>query len=80
MYFIVSQMDFDSSTVVGSEAPYIDDDGDEIEAKIVIFPFGRRSRLSSHRIVMDMDEADDLARQLLQVIADARNGRYVSRE
>ena len=81
MYFFQSKMDFDSLMTVTSEPPYIDDDGDHIDARIVIHPFGKRthSNLYGHRIVLQADEADDLARQLLQVLADTRVGRYTER-
>ncbi len=81
MFLIQSQMDLDSSLVVASEPPYIDDDGDRVDAKLVVYPFGKRTRtkLSDLRIVMDEDEADDLSRQILQVLAAMRAGRYTER-
>lgn len=76
MYFTTSQFDLDDTfPAIFASAPYVDDDGDLMEAGISIHPFGKR-RLNHTYLRMSVDEADRLARQLWQVVSDARNGKY----
>lgn len=75
MYFTLSNFDIDFLPRVISRSPYIDDDGDQAEAKIELHPFGK-SRSGSHSLVMTVDEADQLARLLWHSVTEARDGRY----
>jgi hypothetical protein len=80
MYLFLNQYDFDSIATVTSSPPYVDDDGDPAEAKISLHPFGRSRGMSRAQIMMSLDEADNLARHLWQVVTDARSGRYTEKE
>ena len=63
---------------VYSDPPHVDDDGDFIEAQIVIAPIEDNNSVGIDRVEMkfSIDEADRFARRLWQVVTDARNGEY----
>ena len=48
--------------------------GDEVAAYVSVRPFGKDSR--DVAINMSIDEAEELARQLVAVVTDAREGRF----
>jgi len=59
---------------VFSMPPHLDNEGDEVAACVSVRPFGKDSRDAS--INMSIDEAEELARQLVAVVTDARKGRF----
>src|SRR5258705_13707948 len=59
---------------VFSMPPHIDSEGDEVAAYVSVRPFGKDSR--DVAINMSIDEAQELARQLVGVVTDAREGRF----
>ena len=64
----------DRTPYVLSMPPHLDSAGDEIPAYVSVRPFGKDSR--DVAINMSIDEAEDLARQLVAVVTDAREGRF----
>ena len=54
--------------------PHLDNEGEEVAACVSVRPFGMDSR--DVCIDMSIDEAEELARQLVAVVTDARNGRF----
>jgi hypothetical protein len=54
--------------------PHLDNEGDEVAACVSVRPFGKDSRDAS--INMSIDEAEELALQLVAVVTDARKGRF----
>src|SRR4029078_13576351 len=50
-------------------------EGDEVAAYVSVRPFGKDSR--DVAINMSIDEAEELARQLLALVTDAREGRFM---
>ena len=54
--------------------PHLDSEGDEVAACVSLRPFGKYSR--DALINMSVDEAEELARQLVAVVTDARKGRF----
>jgi len=64
----------DKTPYVLSMPPHLDSAGDEIPAYVSVRPFGKESR--DVAINMSIDEAEDLARQLVVVVTDAREGRF----
>jgi hypothetical protein len=59
---------------VFSTPPHLDNEGDEVAAGVSVRPFGKDSREAS--INMSIDEAEELARQLVAVVTNARKGRF----
>ena len=59
---------------VFSMPPHLDSEGDEVAAYVSVRPFGKDSR--DVAITMSIDEAEELARQLVGVVTDAREGRF----
>jgi hypothetical protein len=72
--FIIDDM---SEPMVSSSAPYIDDDGDPVEAIVSLYPFGHRSA-GNVSLMMSVDEAEALGRRLLKLSQAARENRYTS--
>lgn len=72
--FIVDDI---SEPMVSSTAPYIDDDGDPVEATVTLHPFGRISG-GNVTLMMSVDEAEALGRRLLKLSQAARDNRYTS--
>ena len=68
------RMEDDSTPYVFSMPPHLDNEGDEVAACVSVRPFGKDSRDAS--INMSIDEAEELARQLVAVVTDARKGRF----
>ena len=64
----------DRTPYVFSMPPHIDSEGDEVAACVSVRPFGKDSR--DAWINMSVDEAEELARQLVVVVTDAREGRF----
>jgi hypothetical protein len=64
----------DRTPYVFSMPPHLDNEGDEVAACVSVRPFGKDSRDAS--ITMSIDEAEELARQLVAVVTDARKGRF----
>ena len=64
----------DRTPYVFSMPPHIDAEGDEVAAYVSVRPFGKDSR--DALINMSVDEAEELARQLVAVVTDARKGRF----
>ena len=64
----------DRTPYVFSMPPHVDAEGEEIAARVSVRPFGKDSRDAS--INMSIDEAEELARQLVAVVTDARKGRF----
>jgi hypothetical protein len=64
----------DRTPYVFSMPPHIDNEGEEVAACVSVRPFGKDSRDAS--INMSIDEAEELARQLVAVVTDARKGRF----
>ena len=54
--------------------PHLDSEGDEVAAYVSVRLFGKDSR--DVAINMSIDEAEELARQLVAVVTDAREGRF----
>jgi hypothetical protein len=59
---------------VFSMPPQLDNEGEEVAACVSVRPFGKDSRDAS--INMSIDEAEELVRQLVAVVTDARKGRF----
>ena len=59
---------------VFSMPPHLDNEGEEVAACVSVRPFGKDSRDAS--VNMSIDEAEELARQLVAVVTDARKGRF----
>ena len=61
-----------------SEAPHIDDEGDLIDARIRVAPIEDENAvgIESVQMTFSIDEADQFARRLWQMVTDARNGKY----
>lgn len=72
VYMSVFVLDDLVEPLVSSSAPYIDDDGDPVEAAVTLRPFGGTSVM----LQMSTDEAEALGRRLLKVSQAARDGRY----
>jgi hypothetical protein len=68
------RMEDDQTPYVFSMPPHLDNEGDEVAACVSVRPFGKDSRDAS--INMSIDEAEELARQLVAVVTDARKGRF----
>ena len=68
------RMEDDQTPYVFSMPPHIDSEGDEVAAYVSVRPFGKDSR--DVAINMSIDEAEELARQLVAVVTDAREGRF----
>jgi hypothetical protein len=68
------RMEDDQIPYVFSMPPHLDSEGDELAAYVSVRPFGKDSRDVS--INMSIDEAEELARQLVAVVTDARAGRF----
>jgi hypothetical protein len=68
------RMEDDSTPYVFSMPPHLDSKGDEVAANVSVRPFGKDSR--DVAITMSIDEAEELARQLVAVVTDAREGRF----
>jgi hypothetical protein len=64
----------DRTPYVFSMPPHLDNEGEEVAACVSVRPFGKDSREAS--INMSIDEAEELARQLVAVVTDAREGRF----
>ena len=64
------RMEDDQTPYVFSMPPHIDSEGDEVAAYVSVRPFGKDSR--DVAINMSIDEAEELARQLVAVVTDAR--------
>jgi hypothetical protein len=64
----------DRTPYVFSMPPHVDAEGEEIAARVSVRPFGKDSRDAS--INMSIVEAEELARQLVAVVTDARKGRF----
>ena len=64
----------DRTPYVFSMPPHLDSEGDEVAACVSVRPFGKYSR--DALINMSVDEAEELARQLVAVVTDARKGRF----
>jgi hypothetical protein len=64
----------DRTPYVFSMPPHLDNEGDEVAACVSVRPFGKDSR--DVAINMSIDEAQELARQLVAVVTDARGGRF----
>jgi hypothetical protein len=64
----------DRTPYVISMPPHLDDEGEEVAACVSVRPFGKDSRDAS--IDMSIDEAEELVRQLVAVVTDARKGRF----
>lgn len=75
MYFMNTRMAFDFSPTITSVPPHVDEDGDQVGAKISLHPFGQRGDERTY-FSLSVDEADRLARHLWQIVTDVRNGRY----
>lgn len=84
---ILSFLDDESSPVVYSTPPYVDSDGDSMPAKITVQPWGPEQWQPSDtkpptpektRITMyfSLDEAEALARKLIEVVIAAKDGVY----
>ena len=74
MFVSTFRMEDDRTPCVFSMPPHIDSEGDEVAAYVSVRPFGKDSR--DVAINMSIDEADELARQLVAVVTDAREGRF----
>jgi len=68
------RMEDDQTPYVLSMPPHIDTEGDQVAAYVSVRPFGKDSR--DVAINMSIDEAEELARQLVAVVTDARGGRF----
>src|SRR6185295_16041257 len=68
------RMKDDQTPYVFSMPPHIDSEGDEVAACVSARLFGKDSR--DVAINMSIDEAEELARQLIAVVTDAREGRF----
>ena len=68
------RMEDDQTPYVFSMPPHIDSEGDEVAAYVSVRLFGKDSR--DVAINMSIDEAEELARQLVAVVTDARGGRF----
>jgi hypothetical protein len=68
------RMEDDRTPYVFSMPPHLGNEGEEVAACISVRPFGEDSR--DVAINMSIDEAEELARQLIAVVADAREGRF----
>jgi hypothetical protein len=68
------RMEDDPTPYVFSMPPHIDSEGEEVAAYVSVRPFGNDSR--DVAINMSIDEAEELARQLVAVVTDAREGRF----
>jgi hypothetical protein len=68
------RMEDDPTPYVLSMPPHLDSEGDEVAAYVSVRPFGKDSR--DVAINMSFDEAEELARQLVAVVTDAREGRF----
>ena len=68
------RMEDDQTPYVFSMPPHIDSEGDEVAAYVSVRLFGKDSR--DVAINMSIDEAQELARQLVAVVTDARGGRF----
>ena len=68
------RMEDDQTPYVFSMPPHIDTEGDEVAAYVSVRLFGKDSR--DVAINMSIDEAEELARQLVAVVTDARQGRF----
>ena len=64
----------DRTPYVFSMPPHLDNEGDDVAAYVSVRPFGKGSRDAS--ISMSIDEAEELARQLVAVVTNAREGRF----
>ena len=64
----------DRTPHVSSMPPHIDSEGAEVAACVSVRLFGKDSRDAS--IAMSIDEAEELVRQLVAVVTDARKGRF----
>jgi hypothetical protein len=64
----------DPAPSISSSPPHNDDDGDVHRPTVYVRPFGLNGPAM---LSMSLDEADHFARQLWQVVADARNGKFV---
>jgi hypothetical protein len=67
-------MEDDPTPYVFSMPPHLDSEGDEVAAYVSVRPFGKDSR--DVAITMSIDEAEELARQLVAVVTDARESRF----
>ena len=68
------RMEDDQTPYVFSMPPHLDSEGEEVAAYVSVRPFGKDSR--DALINMSVDEAEELARQLVAVVTDARKGRF----
>ena len=68
------RMEDDQTPCVFSMPPHIDSEGDEVAAYVSVRLFGKDSR--DVAINMSIDEAEELARQLVAVVTDARECRF----
>jgi hypothetical protein len=69
------RLEEDRTPYVFSMPPHLDSGGDQVAAAYVsVRPLGKDSRDVS--INMSIDEAEELARQLVAVVTDARKGRF----
>ena len=68
------RMEDDQTPYVFSMPPHIGSEGDEVAAYVSVRLFGKDSR--DVAINMSIDEAEELARQLVAVVTDARKGRF----
>ena len=74
MFVSTFRIEDDQTPYVFSMPPHLDNEGDDVAAYVSVRPFGKDSRDAS--ISMSIDEAEELARQLVAVVTDARNGRF----
>jgi len=64
----------DRTPYVFSMPPHLDNEGEEVAACVSVRLFGKDSRDASFD--MSIVEAEELARQLVAVVTDARKGRF----
>jgi hypothetical protein len=64
----------DRTPYVFSMPPHLDNEGEEVAACVSVRLFGKDSRDASFD--MSIDEAEELVRQLVAVVTDARKGRF----
>ena len=74
MFVSTFRKEDDRTPYVLSMPPHLDSEGDEVAAYVSVRPFGQDSRDVAFN--MSIDEAEELARQLVAVVTDARKGRF----
>jgi len=76
MYMNTFMLEDLEEPVVSSSGPYIDSDGDPVEATVSLMPFGETTGWGRVTLMMSVDEAEAMGRRLLKVAQLAREGRY----